>query len=48
MLPPVEDAAVDRGQLRIFDSEGTLYESTFTLPDEAGAIQLSPPAIAAL
>lgn len=45
VLPPVKDETVDRGELRIFDEEGTLYRSTFPLPEGSGTLELLPPAI---
>jgi hypothetical protein len=45
VLPPVTDETVSRGELRIFDDEGTLYRSTFPLPEGGGTLELSPPAI---
>ncbi|MGC9504891.1 DUF928 domain-containing protein [Baaleninema sp.] len=45
VLPLVTEEGVDRGELRIFDEEGSLYRSTFPLPDTGGTIALSPPEI---
>ncbi|MDC0835935.1 DUF928 domain-containing protein [Geitlerinema sp. CS-897] len=45
VLPLVTESGVDRGELRIFDEEGSLYRATFPLPETEGAIALTPPEI---